>query len=257
MIKTKGETRRKVKQTIVDFAKVSLSKVEFTVEELKRAFPFHAIFFPDEALLSFKIQRSLVTKMGMTLYPKLAVIIAEDKYQDVHRNYQISGRIMADRVSIMDRIIDELRSGRRKPDHDSEMREILSVTSGEPVEISVIADLLISDFKPGPLFLEIKSPRPNLDVCAESKKKMIYFQALFEDQQPEAYLAFTYNPFVYREKYKHRFTMQIMDLNKEVLMGDEMWDKLGGNGTYEELLEIAEEAKKIISKMAQTKLNLF
>ncbi|MGQ9720532.1 MAG: TdeIII family type II restriction endonuclease [Candidatus Jordarchaeum sp.] len=105
---------------------------------------------------------------------------------------------------------------------------------------------MLSDFKPGPLFLEIKTPRPNLDICAESKKKMLYFQALFEGQKPEAYLAFPYNPFVYRKKYDHKFTKQIMDLDKEVLMGEEMWDKIGGTGTYEELLEIAEEAKKAI-----------
>jgi hypothetical protein len=242
------ETRREVKQTIIDFAEVSLGKVEFTIEELKRAFPFHAIFFPDEALKSFKTQRSLVTRMGMTLYPKLVVTIAKDNYKDVHYNYPISGRVLAGRVSIMDRIVDELRSGRRSPNHNSEIREVLSVTGGEPIDISVIADLFISDFKPGPLFLEIKSPRPNLDVCAESKRKMLYFQVLFEGRRPEAYLAFPYNPFVYREKYNHQFTKQIMDLDKEVLMGEEMWDKIGGVGTYEELLEIAGEAKKAISK---------
>lgn len=49
------KTRKEVGQTIIDFAEASLSKVEFTIEELKRAFPFHAIFFPDEALKSFKI----------------------------------------------------------------------------------------------------------------------------------------------------------------------------------------------------------
>ncbi|MBS7281528.1 MAG: TdeIII family type II restriction endonuclease, partial [Candidatus Freyarchaeota archaeon] len=181
-----------------------------------------------------------------TLYPNLALIIARDNYKDVHRNYPISGRVSAEKVRVMDRIIDELRSGRRSPSHDSEMREIFSVAGGEPVEISIIADLFISDFKPGPLFLEIKSPRPNLDICAESKKKMLYFIALFEGMKPEAYLAFPYNPFVYRDKYNHRFTMQIMDLDKEVLIGEEMWDKIGGAGTYEELLEIAGEPKNAI-----------
>jgi hypothetical protein len=245
-LEMKEENRREVKNAIIEFAEASLSRVEFTVEELKRAFPFHSIFFPDEALLSFKIQRSLVTRMGMRLYPEIAVIIARDNFGAVHRNHPISGRIPADRVGVMDRIIDELRSGRRRPNHDSEIREVFSVAGGKPIEVSIIADLFISDFRPGPLFLEIKSPRPNLDVCAESKKKMLYFQALFEGKKPEAYLGFPYNPFVYREKYNHRFTKQIMDLNREVLIGEEMWDKIGGAGTYEELLEIAGEAKKEI-----------
>nr|MDO8082130.1 TdeIII family type II restriction endonuclease [Candidatus Freyarchaeota archaeon] len=239
-------TRREVKQTIIDFAKASLSKVNFTIEELKRAFPFHSIFFPEKALLSYKIKRSLIIGIEKTLYPKLAFIIAKENYQSAHRNYQISGKVLSDRVSIMHRIIDELLSGRRNPDYDSEMREVLSVSYGEPIDISFVADLFIGDFKPGPLFLEIKSPKPNFKVCVESKKKMFYFKLLFEDKKPEAYLAFPYNPFVYRKKYNHRFTKQIMDLDREVLMGEEMWNKIGGSGTYEELLEIAEEAKKVI-----------
>jgi len=39
-----------------------------------------------------------------------------------------------------------------------------------------------------------------------------------------------------------------MDLDKEVLIGEEMWDKLGGSGTYEELLDIIEEIRKKIEK---------
>lgn len=45
----RDETREEIKRTIIDFAEMSLGRVEFTVEELRRAFPFHAIFFPDEA----------------------------------------------------------------------------------------------------------------------------------------------------------------------------------------------------------------
>ncbi|MEX2707170.1 MAG: TdeIII family type II restriction endonuclease [Candidatus Freyrarchaeum guaymaensis] len=249
----RDETREELRRTILDFAESSLRRVEFSVEELRRAFPFHAIFFPDEALLSFKMQRSLVTRMGMTLYPRLAVIVARDRYREVYRNYQISGMIEANRLSVIDRIVDELRSGRRRPDHVAEMREIFSVAGGGFVEISVIADLYVGDFRPGPLFVEIKSPRPNLDVCAESKKKMFYFQALFRERRPSAYLAFPYNPFVYRERYDHGFTKQVMDMDREVLIGEEMWDKLGGRGTYEELLEIAEEARKIIRRKLKRK----
>jgi len=120
----RDETREELRRTILDFAESSLRRVEFSVEELRRAFPFHAIFFPDEALLSFKMQRSLVTRMGMTLYPRLAVIVARDRYREVYRNYQISGMIEANRLSVIDRIVDELRSGRRRPDHVAEMREI-------------------------------------------------------------------------------------------------------------------------------------
>jgi hypothetical protein len=242
----KEETKEKVKETIKNFAQ-ERRKIPFTIEELKKAFPFHAIFFPDEALISFKQQRSIVTSMGMTLYPSVAVIIAKDEYEEVHRNHEIIGKLDIAKVNVIDKVINDLREGRRKPNFDQEMQEIFSTPNeGRTQTVRVIADLFIGDFRPGPLFLEIKSPRPNLDVCAESKKKMLFFRSLLANKNPEAFLAFPYNPFIYREKYAHPFTKKIMDIEKEVLIGDEMWNKLGGEGAYEELLDIIEEVKEEI-----------
>jgi hypothetical protein len=244
----KEETKIKLKEFISKFAE-GIKAIPFTIEELKKAFPFHSIFFPDEALISFKQQRSLVTKMGLQLYPKIAEIIARDKYKDVHRNHEITGELDVGKVNVIDKIINELREGKRKPNFDKEREEILQAKETNQLQnIKIIADLFVGDFRPGPLFLEIKSPRPNLDVCAESKKKMLFFETLYIDKNPQAFLAFPYNPFVYRKKYDHQFTKQIMDLDKEVLIGEEMWDKLGGSGTYEELLDIIEEIRKKIEK---------
>jgi hypothetical protein len=92
--------------------------------------------------------------------------------------------------------------------------------------------------------MEIKSPRPNLDVCTESKKKMLYFKIIHFNSKVEAYLAFPYNPFIKRESYSHNFTLQIMDVEKEVLIGEEMWDKIGGKGTFDELIRVLEEVKR-------------
>lgn len=185
--------------------------------------------------------------MVQQLIPQLAEIIAKDLYIEVYRDYEIVGQLDVMKIDIIDNIINGLRMGRRKPDHQKEIQEILAARSGETREVRVIADLFVGDFKPGPLFFEIKSPLPNLDVCAESKKKMLLFQALFENKNPQAFFALYYNPH-FPEKYKHPFTRWIMDLDSEVLIGEEMWDKLGGRGTYDELLSIIEEVEKSISK---------
>jgi len=241
----KPETRNKLKETILSFVQ-SIVEVPYSIEELKRAYPFHALLFPGEAIKTFKKQRTVVTKMGQQLIPQLAEIIAKDIYVKVYRNYEIIGKLDSAKIDVIDKIINELRMGRRKPNHQKEIQEILAVRSGKVREVRVIADLFVGDFKPGPLFFEIKSPLPNLDVCAESKKKMLLFQALFENRNPQAYFALYYNPY-FPEKYRHPFTSRIMDLENEVLIGEEMWDKLGGKGTYEELLNIIEEVKTSIS----------
>jgi len=238
------ETRVKLKNVLLSF-KRSIVEVPYSIEELERAYPFHSLLFPGEALKAFKKQRTVVTKMGQQLIPELAKIIAEDQYVEVRRNYEIVGQLDTAKVEVIDNIVNELRMGRRKPNHQKEIQEILAAKDGGRREVRVIADLFIGDFKPGPLFLEFKSPRPNLDVCAESKRKMLLFQALFENKNPQAYLALYYNPF-YPEKYNHSITKQIMDMNEEVLIGEDVWNKLGGKGTYDELLRIIEEVREEI-----------
>ena len=69
----------------------------------------------------------------------------------------------------------------------------------------------------------------------------------------EAYLAFPYNPFVYRERYSHSITSRIMDLEREVLIGEEMWDKIGGKGTYNELLDLLEEIEGDVRRIIREK----
>lgn len=233
------ETRNRVKNLLLNFAK-SIVEIPYSVEELKKAYPFHSLFFPGESIKTFKRQRTIVTKMGQKLIPELAKIIAEDIYSDVHLDYLISGNLSVTKVNAIDRIVNELRMGLRKPDHEKEIQEISIAKNGEMREVRITADLFVGDFKPGPLFFEIKSPLPNLDVCAESKKKMLLFQALFENKNPQAFLALYYNPY-FPKKYSHRITMRIMDLEHEVLIGEDMWDKLGGKGTYNELLSIIDE----------------
>lgn len=137
-----------------------------------------------------------------------------------------------------------MRVKQRRPDHAQEIAEVLGAKGGKPREVVVTTDLFIGDFIEGPFFAEIKSPLPNLDVAAESKKKILTFIALHRSENPQAYLAFAYNPFIRRDAYNHPFTSQIMDLEAEVLMGEEFWDKIGCTGTYGELLDVITEVKK-------------
>ena len=58
--------------------------------------------------------------MGRQLIPELAKIIAEDRYVKVHRDYEIMGWLDVAKVKVIDNIVNELRMGRRKPNHQKE-----------------------------------------------------------------------------------------------------------------------------------------
>lgn len=238
----KKETREKAAVLLKEFV-TRFTQVEYSIEELQRAYPFHSLFFRDEAIIAFKRQRSIVTSLGQSLYPRLARTIAEARYDRVQLEREFRATIDGAVADTIDRIVTDLRVRQRKPHHAQEVAEVLEAKGGEPREVVVTADLFIDDFVPGPFFAEIKSPLPNLDVAAESKKKILTFVAIHRERTPQGYLAFAYNPFIRREDYAHPFTSQIMDVEAEVLMGEEFWDKIGGEGTFADLLDVIAEVK--------------
>lgn len=238
----KKETAETVYSLLKNFTQKSIKS--FDVEKLKRAYPFHRLFFDELSLIAFKQERSIVTKMGMHLYPELAKTIALEKFQDVTREKQIRGNVPLQTAITIDRIVTELRTNQRAPNRENETREIEvsfeRSNNSDLTEIRTVADIYIGDFIGGPFFAEIKTPLPNLDICAETKKKILTFKAILRGQNPKAFMAFPYNPFVTRAEYKHGFTNRIMDISNDVLMGDEFWDFIGGPGTFTSILEIIE-----------------
>lgn len=211
-----------------------------SIEQIRKAYPFQAAIFSEEAILYAKQERSIVTRMGMILYPSLAALIARDKYSDVRTEHDISIEIDSGCLAEIDRVVNELREGggKRSPNHAKEMKTILESENNRITHTKLRADLFIGDYSEGPLFMEIKSPMPNIDMCAQTKKKILVFETVNHKEKGRAYLAFAYNPWIVREKYAHSFTKTVMDLKEEVLMGSEMWDKIGGQGTFVELLKI-------------------
>jgi hypothetical protein len=249
----KESTRNEVARLVSSFIDGIPDIDETKLVEIRQSYPFHAAIFSGEALLYSKQERSIVTRMGQKLFPDLAHAIASDRHSDVQSEYVIAGQIDSGSLAQIDKIVGELREGggRRRPNHVEETKVIEVARSGKMVETRVIADLYVGDFKDGPLFMEIKSPMPNIDVCAQSKHKILVFEEMKRKQNGRGYLAFAYNPWITRSAYKWSFTKTVMDLRAEVLMGSEMWDKLGGDDTYKELLEVLEqtgEAKRTALK---------
>jgi len=218
-------------------------QTDYSADELEMMYPFASLVFGESALLALH-KREAINRSLRRLYPRLAQIIAQERYSDVHLERLFVGDIDVSAANTIDRIVTDLRSKLRKPNHAQEVAEIVKARRGRPRQVLVRADLFIGDFAGGPFFAEIKTPVPNLDIAAESKQKILTFIALHHDQNPQAFLAFPYNPFLTRQDYKHRFTAQIMDLEAEVLMGEEFWDRIGGTGTYAELLDVMEEVKE-------------
>jgi len=267
----RDETREKIREFLYNFVSEIIRNMQkelggFSIEKLRRAYPFHSLLFEDEGLIAFKIQRSIVTKMGKKLYPNLALYVAQDKYKKVYIDHKIIGSVPESWINKADNIVDDLRGGKRRPNVLNEWREITSTPQKNIKSFEVIADLYIEDYEEGPLFMEIKSPLPNIDVCAESKRKMLYFKIIAYTNMYSSigklgvtYLGLPYNPFITREDYLQNWQIikRVFDVDKEVLIGEEMWNKIGGLGTFDELLKIIDEVREKAVKILRKNNYLF
>ena len=254
----KEETKIRVWHILYDHAISQLPKfTKWNIADLKLAYPFHRLFFSDEALMSARVERSVVTAMGDKLYPALAEALSKDRYSDVVLERTIEGMVNDAAANMVEQIATELRTPKkqratpREPDHNRELAAILNSPGGGQISRTVTADLYVGDFSEGPLFIELKTPMPNLDIAAESKKKILYYHLIMDRKgisNAKAFLGLTYNPYLTRKKYAHSFTKQIMDMERQVLIGSEMWDLIGGLGAFDELLEIIDDVHQHIPK---------
>jgi hypothetical protein len=127
----------------------------------------------------------------------------------------------------------------------------LSSRTGEDRPGQATADLYIGDFEGNPLGLEFKTPWPKKEDCVRSKKRILLFKLILMERGAQAYMAFPYDPFGGWDNWFWT-APQIFD-RREVKIAAEVWDMLGGDGTYNELVEMASN----IGERVRERIGLF
>ncbi len=210
--------------------------------------PFHFRLLGKDRMALFSFIQSVNTMLGTSIFEQVGEIIAEPRAKRTIGQYkEFEGCISSEAVLKIDHIMRELRSASRMPDKEEETKEILAVAhKGEMgKKLKKRVDLFVEMEDDTEYYFEIKSAKPNINEFTGIKKQMLDWIAMRGSENPKAkvktIVAIPYNP--YEPKPYERWTLQgLFDLKKEVLVGVEFWDLLGGKGTYEDLLKVFEEA---------------
>lgn len=211
--------------------------------------PFHEAIIPDQILRVSAFERSFSTKLGST-FEECARLIASQTYKIVRRNFVATGQLPKAAAARIEQLVTQVAS-ERKPNFLNLISEVLNVEDDTWVERPVVADLYLESNKGVRYFFEIKSPKPNKGQCLEIAERLLRVHAITQENRPKvnAYFAMAYNPYgTRREDYRHSFSLQYLDMENEVLLGEEFWQIVGGKGTYEELLDIYREVGREKSK---------
>ena len=214
--------------------------------------PFLAKLMQDtEQVAAYSFIHSLATTLGMSIYEKIAKIVAIPHYDVVETSYDVEGKISNEENQIISKILQEIKNETRTVNRDQEIKEILSCKPTKERDMKLRADLYLKKGKEE-YFIEIKTAKPNIDVFNKSKQKLLEWVAL-RKKSVNCILAIPYNPY-YPEPYT-RFTMQgYIDEEKELYVADKFWDLLGGKGTYKEILVIFDEIGKEFKEKIQEKI---
>jgi len=244
------------------------SKLEAKIKSYGRettSMPFLARLIQDnEKIAAYSFIHSMATTLGMSIYEEVSVIIATETADEAFRNYGVGGAISKSQKTAIGEIITKLRNGERKADIKKEKEEVLkaSPVNGEFQKSGNIADFYMKR-NDEEYYFEIKTVKPNIDVFEKSKTKLLEWVAR-KRKSINVFLAFPYNPY-HPEPYSRFTESGMMDSPKDFLVGDEYWDFIGGEGTFQELLKTfddvgkkyAEQLNQKFKDIAKEKLDSF
>jgi len=211
----------------------------FIPEQHHASKPIYAALVPDEIFKGSHFERRFVTPFG-SVWEKLAVVVARERHGNCQHGLNIEGTIRSERLRRIQEVLNTLehpgdKKERVSPNWKRELDYILA-GKGEVVPATVTCDLFIdSDSTKKKYSFELKGPLPNSDQTKVSKEKMFKLLCMEPKQVDEAFYALPYNPYGAKQDYAWSFPLRWFDMvnDSSVLIGNEFWELIGGEGTYE------------------------
>jgi hypothetical protein len=130
-----------------------------------------------------------------------------------------------------------------KPQEIEAIRAVCQTGEMRTVKLTKVDVKLVSHTGDIILF-DLKTAKPNAGGFKEFKRTLLEWVAATLAADPncniQTLIAIPYNP--YDPQPYNRWTMRgMLDFNNELKVGEEFWDFLGGQGTYQPLLDIFEK----------------
>ena len=237
--------------------KIYFAKIETTLKTCLRnkfktykpetnTMPFHTRLLGKDRMALFSFIHSLNTTFGTSIFEPIAKELGGIKFASALTQQKPNKKISTQAQSVIQEIIDNLTSASCKPDKPYEINAIRKVcTRGEMKSVKLTKiDVKLVD-KSGDVYLiDIKSAKPNIGEVKGYKRTLLEWIAVTLADNPNlkvhSLLAIPYNP--YEPNPYARWTMTgMLDLEQELKVADEFWDFLGGDGSYNALLDIFEK----------------
>ncbi len=230
---------------IEDVIRTSLRDKFLNYKPESKNMPFYYRLLGKDRMALYSFIHSLTTKFGTSIFEDVAVALAKQRFKEAKRSAIAGTQISEEAHKVIQTIMDDLITGRKEPNKAEEIEAIREVcqkgkmNTVKPTEV----DVLVISPDDSIFLFDIKTAKPNRGDFKEFKRTLLEWVAAFFAQNPNAKintcLAIPYNP--YEPKPYERWTMKgLLDLKAELKVAHEFWDFLGGEGSYNELLNCFE-----------------
>lgn len=208
--------------------------------------PFHTRLLGKDRLALYSFIHSLSTNLGITIFEPVAISLATHRFEVAKRGINPYTQISERAQYEIQKIMDNLTAAKDKPNKNREIEIIRKVCQqGDMRRIKPTkVDIYLKNKWGEMYFIDIKTAKPNKGGFKEFKRTLLEWAATILAENPKAevntLIAIPYNP--YEPKPYDRWTMAgMLDLENELKVAEEFWNFLGGDGTYNDLLNCFEQ----------------
>jgi len=232
---------------------------EVIIDSLRRKFqnyspessnmPFHYRLLGKDRMALFSFIQSLNTTFGTSIFEPVAVALAKSKFKKVESQYIVGNQIFENCQRKVQEIINNLTVN-PKPNKTQELKELKSAVNGSINSLKPAKVDLFVETSTGVQYLfDLKTVKPNKGDFQKFKQTLLEWAGIAftinANVKINTLIAIPYNP--YEPEPYQRWTMAgMLDLKHELMVADEFWDFLGGDGAYKELLKCFEKAGIIL-----------
>ncbi|MBU4370025.1 TdeIII family type II restriction endonuclease [Patescibacteria group bacterium] len=209
--------------------------------------PFHYRLLGRNRYAMFSFIHSMNTTFGMSIFEQVSVLIAKHYHKESEHHYTLIGSISSKTLKVIEKVHFDLRQGKLTAVKYKENSLIKSSVVEKQLlnkDPDSTVDVFVREKNGMEHYIDIISAKPNIKEFVELKRKLLRWTALRLSQDKSVnvltQLAIPYNP--YDPNPYSRWTLKgLFDLKKEIMVGEEYWDFLGGRGTYKDLLGVFEK----------------
>jgi len=238
-------TKEQIK-VIENTIKESLKKKFQTYNPETSNMPFHYRLLGRDRMALFSFIHSLNTTFGTSIFEPVAETLASLNFKFAQRQYVVGDTISEQAQSEIQNIMNDLTMG-KDPNKVEEIERIRKLCiKGRMNKLKTVkVDLFVQSADGTAHLFDLKTAKPNISNFKDFKRTLLEWVAIFLAKNPNAkvrsYIAIPYNP--YEPKPYERWTLKgMLDLDQELKVAEELWDFLGNDGAYEELLNCFERA---------------